>query len=138
LLLYTNITTKIISILSIKILPTKIYLYNIYYIPMKLTKLHIFIIILIALILCPTLGACSVEGFVNTTFPSYGGSNGLNKSLDTSTMAGNPNYVSSYNTGYSPPRNGPRMMGMGANNSNGNGNSGGNNQGWLAWFKSLF
>ena len=105
---------------------------------MKLTKLHIFIIILIALILCPTLGACSVEGFVNTTFPSYGGRNGLNKSLDTSTMAGNPNYVSNYNTGYSPPRNGPMMMGMGANNSNGNGNSGGNNQGWLAWFKSLF
>jgi hypothetical protein len=114
---------------------------------MKLTKLHIFIIILIALILCPTLGACSVEGFVNTTnpnatpqttFPSYGGSKGLNKSLDTSTMAGNPNYVSNYNTGYSPPRNGPRMMGMGANNSNGNGNSGGNNQGWLAWLKSLF
>jgi hypothetical protein len=31
---------------------------------MKLTKLHIFIIILIALILCPTLGACSVEGYV--------------------------------------------------------------------------
>ena len=33
---------------------------------MKLTKLHIFIIILIALILCPTLGACTVqEGYVN-------------------------------------------------------------------------
>jgi hypothetical protein len=118
---------------------------------MKLTKLHIFIIILIALILCPTLGACSVEGYVNrtnpnatpqTTFLSYGGSQGLNKSLDTSTMAGNPNYVSNYNTGYSPPRNAPRMMG--ANNSNGNGNgsnssnSGGNNQGWFAWLKSLF
>ena len=53
---------------------------------MKLTKLHIFIIILIALILCPTLGACSIEGFVNrtdpnatpqNTFSSYGGSGGI-------------------------------------------------------------
>ena len=28
---------------------------------MKLTKLHIFLIILVALILCPTLGACSIQ-----------------------------------------------------------------------------
>ena len=33
---------------------------------MKLTKLHIFLIILVALILCPTLGACSIqEGISN-------------------------------------------------------------------------
>jgi hypothetical protein len=116
---------------------------------MKLTKLHIFIIILIALILCPTLGACSVEGYETsqTTFHSYGGSKGFDKSLDTSTMAANPDFERNNNTGYSPPRNAPRMMGTNNRNSNGNGNGsnsgnsgngGGNSQGLLAWLKSLF
>ena len=41
---------------------------------MKLTKLHIFLIILIALILCSCLGICSsTEGFTNnTSYRSYG------------------------------------------------------------------
>lgn len=41
---------------------------------MKLTKLHIFLIILIALILCSCLGICSsTEGFTNnTSYHSYG------------------------------------------------------------------
>ena len=59
---------------------------------MKLTKLHIFIIILIALILCPTLGACSVEGYVqNQTFSSYGGSGGFDSNLDNKTISENRN-----------------------------------------------
>jgi hypothetical protein len=114
---------------------------------MKLTKLHIFIIILIALILCPTLGACSVEGYETsqTTFNSYGGSKGFDKFLDTSIMAGNTDYERNNNTGYSPPRNPPRMMGANNRNNNGNGsnssnsgNGAGNGQGLLAWLKSLF
>ena len=112
---------------------------------MKLTKLHIFIIILLALILCPTLGACSIEGYENrtdpnatpqTTFNSYGGSKGLDRSLDTATMAGNQNSVSNYNTGYSHPRNAPKMGGSNTGNSNNGG--GGGSQSWVSWFKSLF
>jgi anaerobic glycerol-3-phosphate dehydrogenase len=65
---------------------------------MKLTKLHIFIIILIALILCPTLGACSVEGYVqrygsnptqqNQYFSSY---NAYDKNLDNQTISESQN-----------------------------------------------
>ena len=73
---------------------------------MKLTKLHIFIIILIALILCPTLGACSVEGYVqrygsnptqnnatqqNQTFSTYDGSDGLYSNLDKQTISESQN-----------------------------------------------
>ena len=112
---------------------------------MKLTKLHIFIIILIALILCPTLGACSIEGYVNR-YPTNSSSSSTNEmvntadsngqqpmqyskqfssyqkldsALDRTTMNNNPNYVSSYNTGYSS-------------------SSSGNNKGLVAWFKNLF
>jgi hypothetical protein len=70
---------------------------------MKLTKLHIFIIILIALILCPTLGACSVEGYVqrygsnptqnnatqqNQYFSSY---NAYDENLDNQTISESQN-----------------------------------------------
>ena len=56
---------------------------------MKLTKHHIFIIILIALILCPTLGACSVEGYVqNQTFSSY---SAYDSNLDNQTISENRN-----------------------------------------------
>ena len=73
---------------------------------MKLTKLHIFIIILIALILCPTLGACSVEGYVqrygtnptqNTAtqqkphYSRYGGSDGFDSNLDNQTISSSQN-----------------------------------------------
>ena len=116
---------------------------------MKLTKLHIFIIILVVLILCPTLGACSIEGIENfenrtdpnatpqTTFHSYGGSKGLDQSLDTATMAGNQNSGSNNNTSYSHPRNAPTMSGSSSGNSNSGGGSGGS-QSWFSWFKNLF
>ena len=73
---------------------------------MKLTKLHIFIIILIALILCPTLGACSVEGSVqrygsnptqnnatqqNQRFSSYSGAGGYDSNLDNQTISESQN-----------------------------------------------
>jgi len=70
---------------------------------MKLTKLHIFIIILIALILCPTLGACSVEGYVqrygtnptqNTATqqkPYYINYSAFDRNLDNRTISENRN-----------------------------------------------
>uniref|UniRef100_A0A6C0EVV6 Lipoprotein n=1 Tax=viral metagenome TaxID=1070528 RepID=A0A6C0EVV6_9ZZZZ len=73
---------------------------------MKLTKLHIFIIILIALILCPTLGACSVEGYVqrygsnptqnnatqqNQPVGCYNCPGGYDKNLDNQTISESQN-----------------------------------------------
>ena len=63
---------------------------------MKLTKLHIFIIILIALILCPTLGACTVqEGYVNrypdTSATTATGTNDMTNTTDTSNTSGQQN-----------------------------------------------
>ena len=126
---------------------------------MKLTKLHIFIIILLVLILCPTLGACSVqEGYVNrypdTSSSSSTGSTGSSDSsgqqystqfsnyskfdhaLDKTTMNNNPDYVSSYNTGYSPPKNSSYQMGTGNTPTSGSGS--GSSKGFFAWLKSLF
>ena len=60
---------------------------------MKLKKLHIFIIILIALILCPTLGACSIqEGYVNR-YPdtSASTSTGTNDMINTTDASGQQN-----------------------------------------------
>ena len=42
---------------------------------MNLTKLHIFLILLIALILCSCLGMCSTstkEGYTSSTYDNYG------------------------------------------------------------------
>jgi len=141
---------------------------------MKLTKLHIFIIILIALILCPTLGACTVqEGYVNrypdtsattatgtndminTTDTSntsntsntsgqqnmqyskqFSNYNKFDSALDDTTMNNNPDYVSSYNTGYSPPKNSSYQMGTGNTPTSGSGS--GSSKGFFAWLKSLF
>jgi hypothetical protein len=123
---------------------------------MKLTKLHIFIIILLVLILCPTLGACSVqEGYVNrypdTSSSSSTGSSDssgqqysrqfsnyskFDHALDKTTMENNPVYVSSYNTGYSPPKNTSSQMSGAGNTATGSGS--GSSKGFLAWLKSLF
>ena len=124
---------------------------------MKLTKLHIFIIILLVLILCPTLGACSLqEGYVNRypdTSASTSSSTGTSDSsgqysrqfsnyskfdhaLDKTTMNNNPDYVSSYNTGYSAPKNTASQMSGPGNTATGSGS--GSNKGFLAWLKSLF
>ena len=124
---------------------------------MKLTKLHIFIIILLVLILCPTLGACSLqEGYVNRypdTSASTSSSTGTSDSsgqysrqfsnyskfdhaLDKTTMNNNPDYVSSYNTGYSAPKNTASQMSGPGNTASGSGS--GSNKGFLAWLKSLF
>jgi RNA recognition motif-containing protein len=123
---------------------------------MKLTKLHIFIIILLVLILCPTLGACSVqEGYVNrypdTSSSSSTGSSDssgqqysrqfsnyskFDHALDKTTMENNPVYVSSYNTGYSPPKNTSSQMSGTGNTATGSGS--GSSKGFLAWLKSLF
>jgi len=123
---------------------------------MKLTKLHIFIIILLVLILCPTLGACSVqEGYVNrypdTSSSSSTGSSDssgqqysrqfsnyskFDHALDETTMNNNPVYVSSYNTGYSPPKNTSSQMSGAGNTATGSGS--GSSKGFLAWLKSLF
>ena len=137
---------------------------------MKLTKLHIFIIILIALILCPTLGACSIqEGYVNrspnTSATTTTGTNYMTNTTDTSntsgqqntqyskqftsyskfdnalddtTMNNNPDYVKSYNTGYSPPKNSSYQMGTGNTSTGGSGSGSAKKQGWFAWLKSLF
>ena len=134
---------------------------------MKLTKLHIFIIILIALILCPTLGACSIqEGYVNiypnTSATTTTGTNDminttdasgqqnmqyskrfsnyskLDRALDDTTMNNNPDYVKSYNTGYSPPKNSSYQMGTGNTSTGGSGSGSAKKQGWFAWLKSLF
>jgi RNA recognition motif-containing protein len=125
---------------------------------MKLTKLHIFIIILLVLILCPTLGACSVqEGYENrypATSASASSSTGTSDSsgqqyskqfsnynkfdhaLDKTTMNNNPVYTSSYNTGYSAPTNTASQMSGPGNTATGSGS--GSNKGFLAWLKSLF
>jgi hypothetical protein len=109
---------------------------------MKLTKLHIFIIILIALILCPTLGACSIEGFVNrtdpnatpqNTFSSYGGSGGYDKSVDATTIANNTNSKYSGNT--SPMS---YMNTANTASSASSTNSKGSPPGILSWFTNLF
>ena len=137
---------------------------------MKLTKLHIFIIILIALILCPTLGACTVqEGYVNrypdTSATTATGTNDMINTTDTSNTSGqqnmqyskqfpnynkfdsalddttmNPDYVSSYNTGYSPPKNSSYQMGAGntPTSGSGSGSGSGSSKGFFAWLKSLF
>ena len=137
---------------------------------MKLTKLHIFIIILIALILCPTLGACSIqEGYVNrspnTSATTTTGTNYMTNTTDTSntsgqqntqyskqftsyskfdnaldetTMNNNPDYVSSYNTGYSAPKNSSYQMSTGNTPTSGSGSGSGSNKGFFAWLKSLF
>ena len=122
---------------------------------MKLTKLHIFIIILLVLILCPTLGACSVqEGYVNR-YPDTSASSSTGTSdssgqysrqfsnyskfdhaLDKTTMNNNPVYTSSYNTGYSAPTNTASQMSGPGNTATGSGS--GSNKGFLAWLKSLF
>ena len=133
---------------------------------MKLTKLHIFIIILIALILCPTLGACSVqEGYVNrypdnSTTTATGTNDMINttdtsgqqnmqyskqftsyskfdRALDDTTMNNNPDYVKSYNTGYSAPKKSSYQMGTGNTPTSG-GSGSAKKQGWFAWLKSLF
>jgi RNA recognition motif-containing protein len=123
---------------------------------MKLTKLHIFIIILLVLILCPTLGACSIqEGYVNrypdTSSSSSTGSSDssgqqystqfsnyskFDHALDKTTMNNNPVYVSSYNTGYSAPKNTSSQMSGAGNTATGSGS--GSSKGLLAWLKSLF
>ena len=123
---------------------------------MKLTKLHIFIIILLVLILCPTLGACSIqEGYVNrypdTSSSSSTGSSDssgqqdsrqfsnyskFDHALDKTTMENNPVYVSSYNTGYSPPKNTSSQMSGAGNTATSSGS--GSSKGFLAWLKSLF
>jgi RNA recognition motif-containing protein len=125
---------------------------------MKLTKLHIFIIILLVLILCPTLGACSVqEGYENRypdTSASASSSTGTSDSsgqqysrqfsnyskfdhaLDKTTMNNNPVYVSSYNTGYSAPKNTSSQMSGAGNTATSSGS--GSSKGLLAWLKSLF
>jgi RNA recognition motif-containing protein len=126
---------------------------------MKLTKLHIFIIILLVLILCPTLGACSIqEGYVNrypdTSSSSSTGSTGSSDSsgqqysrqfsnyskfdhaLDKTTMNNNPVYTSSYNTGYSAPKNTSSQMSGAGNTATSSGS--GSSKGLLAWLKSLF
>lgn len=130
---------------------------------MKLTKLHIFIIILLVLILCPTLGACSVqEGYVNrydtsstptnemtNTSDSSGQQNmqyskqfsnysKFDHALDETTMNNNPVYVSSYNTGYSPPKNTSKQMGGAGNTYTGSGSGSSSGKGFFAWLKSLF
>lgn len=137
---------------------------------MKLTKLHIFIIILIALILCPTLGACTVqEGYVNrypdTSATTATGTNDMTNTtdasntsgqqnmqyskqfssyskfdhaLDETTMNNNPDYVSSYNTGYSAPKKSSYQMGTGSTSTSGSGSGSGSNKGFFAWLKSLF
>ena len=133
---------------------------------MKLTKLHIFIIILLVLILCPTLGACSVqEGYVNrypdnSTTTATGTNDMINKTdtsgqqnmqyskqftsyskfdraLDDTTMNNNPDYVKSYNTGYSAPKKSSYQMGTGNTPTSG-GSGSAKKQGWFAWLKSLF
>lgn len=121
---------------------------------MKLTKLHIFIIILLVLILCPTLGACSVQEGYENRYPDTSASSSTGTSdssgqqysrqfsnyskfdhaLDKTTMNNNPVYTSSYNTGYSAPTN--TATGSGSGSSSGSGS--GSNKGFLAWFKSLF
>jgi RNA recognition motif-containing protein len=123
---------------------------------MKLTKLHIFIIILLVLILCPTLGACSIqEGYVNrypdTSSSSSTGSSDssgqqdsrqfsnyskFDHALDKTTMNNNPVYVSSYNTGYSAPKNTSSQMSGAGNTATSSGS--GSSKGLLAWLKSLF
>jgi RNA recognition motif-containing protein len=125
---------------------------------MKLTKLHIFIIILLVLILCPTLGACSIqEGYENRypdTSASASSSTGTSDSsgqqysrqfsnyskfdhaLDKTTMNNNPVYVSSYNTGYSAPKNTSSQMSGAGNTATSSGS--GSSKGLLAWLKSLF
>jgi hypothetical protein len=137
---------------------------------MKLTKLHIFIIILLALILCPTLGACSIqEGYVNrypdTSATTATGTNDMTNTTDTSntsgqqnmqyskqfssyskfdhalddtTMNNNPDYVTSYNTGYSPPKNSSYQMGTGNTPTSGSASGSGSSKGFFAWLKSLF
>ena len=137
---------------------------------MKLTKLHIFIIILIALILCPTLGACTVqEGYVNrypnTSATTTTGTNDMinttdasntsgqqnmqyskqftsyskfDHALDDTTMNNNPDYVKSYNTGYSAPKKSSYQMGTGSTSTSGSGSGSGSNKGLFAWLKSLF
>jgi uncharacterized membrane protein len=132
---------------------------------MKLTKLHIFIIILLALILCPTLGACSIqEGYVtrypdNSTTTATGTNDMINttdasgqqnmqyskkftsyskydNALDHTTKNNNPDYVSSYNTGYSAPKKSSYQMGTGNTPTSGSGS--GSGKGFFAWLKSLF
>jgi len=138
---------------------------------MKLTKLHIFIIILLALILCPTLGACSVqEGYVNrypdnSTTTATGTNDMINttdasntsgqqnmqyskqftsyskydNALDHTTMNNNPpDYVSSYNTGYSAPKKSSYQMGTGNTPTSCSGTGSGSGKGFFAWLKSLF
>jgi hypothetical protein len=54
---------------------------------MKLTNLHIFLIILLALVLCSTLGGtCSREGYENQTY--YHSYRNYNKDLDNKTTGG--------------------------------------------------
>ena len=64
---------------------------------MRLTKFHIFVLILLALILCPTFGVCYREGYEmryptdNTTFTgsrtfsSYGGKGGYDRAVTKGT-----------------------------------------------------
>ena len=133
---------------------------------MKLTKLHIFIIILLALILCPTLGACSVqEGYGNrypdTSATSTTGTNDMtntsntsgqqkmqyskqfsnyskfDNALDETTITNNPDYVSNYNSGYSAPENSSYQMGT-DNTPTSSGNGSAKKQGWFSWLRSLF
>lgn len=93
---------------------------------MKLTKLHIFIIILIALILCPTLGACSVqEGYVN-----------VYQDTSTTTLT-EPNEMT--NTYYQNNKgNTPSSGGSGGGSGGGGGSGSDNKHKQFSWLKSLF
>ena len=54
---------------------------------MKLTKLHLFIILALAIILCPVLGVCS-----NSSVAPYNYSEGFNSGNKKSTTGGTMSY----------------------------------------------